>query len=78
MVFYPFKGCGRAQWQEGADSTHAKFRGPGERAIAQLKNWDILHRLRHCPQRSGRSSEPCWCFNSKKQDEESPALRPMR
>ena len=26
---------------------------PGERAIAQLKQWDILRRLRCCPQRAG-------------------------
>ena len=34
------------------DSAHTKLRTPGEPAITQLKNWDILHRLRCCPQRS--------------------------
>ncbi|MFL1433124.1 IS5/IS1182 family transposase, partial [Nocardiopsis sp. frass1] len=27
---------------------------PGERAIARLKQWDILRRLRCCPQRAGQ------------------------
>ncbi|MEV3927577.1 IS5/IS1182 family transposase, partial [Actinomadura coerulea] len=33
--------------------THAKLRGPGERANAQLKSWRILRKLRCCPNRAG-------------------------
>ncbi|GAA4485015.1 hypothetical protein GCM10023191_008960 [Actinoallomurus oryzae] len=29
--------------------SHAKFRGPGERANAQLKTWKTLTKLRCCP-----------------------------
>ena len=53
VVFCPFKGRGKPQWKKVANSEHAKFRSPGERAIAQLKNSDILRRLRCCPQRAG-------------------------
>lgn len=53
VVFCPFKGHGKPQWKKDANSAHAKLRSPGERAIAQLKNWDILRRLRCCPQRAG-------------------------
>jgi hypothetical protein len=35
-----------------ADS-HARLRGPGERANAQLKAWEILTKLRCCPHRAG-------------------------
>lgn len=52
-VFCPFKGRGKPQWKKAANSEHAKLRSPGERAIAQLKQWDILRRLRCCPQRAG-------------------------
>lgn len=51
VVFCPFKGRGKLQWKENA---HSRLRSPGERAIAQLKQWDILRRLRCCPQRAGQ------------------------
>ena len=53
VVFVPFKGRGEPQWKKDANSDHAKLRSPGERAIAQLKNWRILRKLRCCPQRAG-------------------------
>lgn len=53
VVFCPFKDRGKPRWKKKANSEHAKLRSPGERAIAQLKNWDILRRLRCCPQRAG-------------------------
>ncbi|WP_236568058.1 MULTISPECIES: transposase family protein [unclassified Nocardiopsis] len=53
-VFCPFKGRGKPQWKKDANSAHAKLRAPGERAIAQLKNWDVLRRLRCCPQQADR------------------------
>jgi len=37
-----------------ANRAHAKLRGPGERANAQLKNWRILRKLRCCPWRAGK------------------------
>ncbi|CAL9604896.1 IS5 family transposase ISAmi2 [Nocardiopsis dassonvillei] len=49
VVFCPFKGRGKLQWKRDANSVHAKLRAPGERAIAQLKNWTVLRRLRCCP-----------------------------
>ncbi|MFL1378825.1 transposase family protein, partial [Nocardiopsis protaetiae] len=54
VVFCPFKGRGKPQWKKDANSEHAKLRSPGERAIARLKQWDILRRLRCCPQRAGQ------------------------
>lgn len=52
-VFCPFRNRGKPQWKKGANSEHTRFRSPGERAIAQVKNWRILLRLRCCPQRAG-------------------------
>lgn len=53
VVVCPFKGRGKPEWQKQANREHARLRGPGERTIAQLKNWDILRRLRCCPYRAG-------------------------
>ena len=38
--------------QKAVNSTHARQRGPGERANAQLKNWKILRKIRCCPRRA--------------------------
>ncbi|MDE3723946.1 transposase family protein [Nocardiopsis sp. N85] len=54
VVFCPFKGRGKPQWKKDANAAHARLRSPGERAIARLKQWDILRRLRCCPQRAGQ------------------------
>jgi hypothetical protein len=37
-----------------ANSAHARLRGPGERANAQLKPWGILRKLRCCPWHAGK------------------------
>ncbi|MFR9804124.1 transposase family protein [Pseudonocardia sp. RS010] len=37
--------------QRDVNSAHARQRGPGERANAQLKTWRILRRIRCCPRR---------------------------
>jgi hypothetical protein len=37
---------------------HARLRGPGERANAQLKTWRILRKLRCCPWRAGQLAKP--------------------
>ncbi|GAA1447077.1 hypothetical protein GCM10009602_35380 [Nocardiopsis tropica] len=52
-VLCPFKGRGKPQWKKDANSEHAKLRSPGERAIAQLKNWDVLRWLRCRLHRAG-------------------------
>jgi hypothetical protein len=39
--------------KKDAHSEHAKLRSPGEQAITQLRNWDVLRRLRCCLRRSG-------------------------
>ena len=36
---------------EGVNSAHARQRGPGERANAQLKAWRIFRKIRCCPMR---------------------------
>ena len=37
--------------QKAVNSAHARQRGPGERANAQLKAWRILRKIRCCPTR---------------------------
>jgi len=53
-VRVPYKGRGRPVGQKVANAAHAKLRGPGERANAQLKTWRILRKLRCCPKRAGQ------------------------
>jgi len=50
----PTRGKGKPESQKQANRAHAKLRGPGERANAQLKTWDILDKLRCCPWRAGK------------------------
>jgi len=38
--------------QRAVNSAHARQRGPGERANAQLKSWRILRKIRCCPLRA--------------------------
>ncbi|MQY05313.1 IS5 family transposase ISAmi2 [Actinomadura sp. RB68] len=45
----PYKSRGKPDSQKDANRSHARLRGPGERANAQLKSWRILHKLRCCP-----------------------------
>ncbi len=49
----PYKGKNKAQPLKDANRSHARLRGPGERANAQLKAWKILTKLRCCPHRAG-------------------------
>jgi hypothetical protein len=53
-VITPYKGKNKPESQKDANRAHARLRGPGERAHAQLKHWRILHKLRCCPHRAGR------------------------
>jgi hypothetical protein len=49
----PYKGRRRPESEKAANRSHAKLRGPGERANAQLKTWKILTKLRCCPYQAG-------------------------
>ena len=49
----PYKGKNKPPSQKSANRAHAKLRGPGERANAQLKTWRILRKLRCCPWKAG-------------------------
>ncbi len=39
--------------QKAVNTAHARRRGPGERANAELKNWKILRKIRASPTRAG-------------------------
>jgi hypothetical protein len=52
-ILTPYKGKNKPESQKQANRSHAKLRGPGERANAQLKSWKILAKLRCCPFRAG-------------------------
>jgi hypothetical protein len=49
----PYKGRNKPAARKAANRAHARLRGPGERANAQLKAWKILSKLRCCPHRAG-------------------------
>jgi hypothetical protein len=53
-IITPCKGRGKPESQKNANRAHARLRGPGERANAQLKAWRILRKLRCCPWRAGQ------------------------
>jgi hypothetical protein len=38
--------------QKEVNAAHARQRGPGERANAQLKSWKVLRKIRSCPSRA--------------------------
>ena len=52
-VITPYKGKNKPESQKTANRSHARLRGPGERANAQLKTWRILRKLRCCPHKAG-------------------------
>jgi hypothetical protein len=54
QVITPYKGRNKPESQKDANRAHARLRGPGERANAQLKYWRILHKVRVSPRRIGR------------------------
>uniref|UniRef100_UPI0013F15802 transposase family protein n=1 Tax=Actinomadura roseirufa TaxID=2094049 RepID=UPI0013F15802 len=53
VVITPYKGRDKPESQKQANRAHAKLRGPGERANAQLKSWWILRKLRCSPSKTG-------------------------
>lgn len=54
QVITPYKGRNKPESQKDANRAHARVRGPGERANAQLKHWRILRKLRCSTHRTGR------------------------
>lgn len=52
-IWTPYRGKNKPESQKIANRSHARLRGPGERANAQLKTWRILRKLRCCPHRAG-------------------------
>jgi hypothetical protein len=57
MVITPYKGRNKPESQKQANRSHAKLRGPGERANAQIKTWNLLRKL-PAPARPATSSRP--------------------
>ena len=45
-----------------ANRSHAKLRGTGERANAQLESWKILAKLGCCPRRAGHLAKAIHSF----------------
>src|SRR5699024_9686947 len=58
----PVQGRGEPQWTKDANSDHAKLLRPREQAIAQLKNWRVLRKLRCCPQRAEETARTVLFF----------------
>jgi DDE superfamily endonuclease len=58
----PYKGRGKPESQKDANRAHARLRGAGERANAQLKAWRILRKLRCCPGVPAISPKPSTLF----------------
>jgi hypothetical protein len=50
----PYKGRNKPESLKEANRAHAKLRGPGERANAQLEAWEILTKVRCCPWRAAK------------------------
>jgi hypothetical protein len=63
-VITPYKGKNKPQSQTDANRAHARLRGPGERANAQLKTWRILRKLRSCPRRAGRLAKAIYILQN--------------
>jgi hypothetical protein len=61
----PYKGRGRPDSEKAANRSHAKLRGPGERANAQLKSWKISTKLRCCPHRAGHLAKAIHVLQSR-------------
>jgi hypothetical protein len=47
----------RQRARKQVNTAHARQRGPGERANAQLKSWQILRKIRSCPRPGDRSGQ---------------------
>jgi DDE superfamily endonuclease/Helix-turn-helix of DDE superfamily endonuclease len=60
-VITPYKGKDKPESQNRANRSHARLRGPDERANSQLKSWRILRKLRCCPLRPDTCARPSPC-----------------
>ncbi|RZF00860.1 transposase family protein, partial [Streptomyces albidoflavus] len=47
----PFRGRHLKQWKRRHNTTHARIRCPGEQAMATLKGWRLLRKLRRSTNR---------------------------
>ena len=65
-VLVPYRGRGKPPSQKASNSAHAKLRGPGERANAQLKTWHILRKLRCCPWKAGQIAKAIHVLQTRK------------
>ena len=54
MLAVPFRRRPRrlSANERAVNRSHARNRGPGERAVATLKTWKLLTQLRSCPRRA--------------------------
>jgi hypothetical protein len=52
-VMTPYKGKNKPESRKQANRSHARLRGLGERANAQLKSWKLLRKLRCSPAKTG-------------------------
>ncbi len=62
----PYKGRNKPESQKAANRAHAKLRGPGERANAQLKTSRILRKLRCCPWKAGQLAKAIHVLQTRK------------
>jgi hypothetical protein len=77
----PYKGRNKPASQKDANRAHARLRGPGERAGAQLKSWHILRKLRCCPWKAGQLARAIMSFRPARCNDEQgsgPAAAPLR
>jgi hypothetical protein len=50
-VRVPFRGRDLPAGPTAVNTAHARLRAPGERAVATIKNWRLLRKIRACPRR---------------------------
>lgn len=51
-VRVPLRGRHLPPGPTAVNTAHARLRAPGERAVATVKNWRLLRKIRCCPQRA--------------------------
>jgi hypothetical protein len=67
----PYKGKNKPESQKEANRAHARLRGPGERANAQLKAWRILRKLHCCPTTPENLPRPStYCRSARQRQDE--------
>ena len=59
-------------------AARTKLRTPDKPAITQLKNWDTLHRLRCCPQRSDQITRAVLALQLREAGRKRLSVRPFR